>query len=118
MRGVVTALLLAALASGCAGKPAAPNGGGPEGVSFSVNPPDAEVLIDNVLQGKAVDFPDSRPLKVAVGAHVLELRAPGYLAFVRQLAVSRQPKKIEATLPRREEPPPKDKNGGAQPPGR
>ncbi len=111
------ATLLCLTAAGCGGKPAVRGGGTPEGVSFSVNPPEAEVLIDNVLKGKAADFRDESPLVVPVGAHLLELHAQGYLPYVGRVAVSSHPKKIEATLRRKEEPQlSKEKNGnGAAP---
>jgi hypothetical protein len=84
-----------------------------EGVSFLVTPSDAEIVIDNAVSGKASDYSDERPLKIPVGEHTLEVRAPGYESYVRPLSVSPNAKRIEATLPRKEEPPaaPKEKSG-------
>lgn len=103
MKGLIFALLVALAAGGCAGKAVARKGAAAEGVSFSVSPSDAEVLIDNVLQGKAADFRDDHPLVLPVGPHILELRAPGHASYSRQLAVSWGPKKVEATLRRKDE---------------
>lgn len=115
MRRARKAWLLAAIlslaAGGCGGRAAAVKPTGPEGVSFLVSPSEAEVRIDDVVQGKAADYPDERPLKVPAGIHRLELRAPGYVAYVRRLEVTRLPKKVEATLVRAEEPAPKGTNG-------
>ena len=105
MSGALPAVLLAALlvlGGGCAGKPPVPTTGVPEGVSFSVTPSDAELLVDNVVQGKASEFPDDRPLRVPVGLRTLELRAPDYEPWLRRFEITRHPKKIEATLRRKE----------------
>src|SRR3970282_1438745 len=39
------------------------------GLVSAVNPPDAEVLLDGVVQGKASDFPEELYLKVESGRH-------------------------------------------------
>src|SRR4030067_395710 len=41
------------------------------GLVFEVNPPDAEVVLDGVSQGKASDFTEERYLKVGSGTHRL-----------------------------------------------
>jgi hypothetical protein len=76
----------------------------PEGVAFAVTPSDAEVAIDNVVRGKASDFPDERPLRLPPGSYRLELRAKDYFTYSRTLAVTPLPKRIDATLLRKEEP--------------
>jgi hypothetical protein len=90
------------VAAGCGGGAAHRRSAAPEGVSFLVTPSDAEVLVDNVVRGKASDFPDDHPLKIAVGGHLLELRAPDHVSYVRKLSVTLQAKRIEATLLRTE----------------
>jgi len=68
------------------------------GLIFEVNPPDAEVVLDGVVQGKASDFTQERYLKVESGRHRLELRKPGYETYSRTLFVSHSLLRIEATL--------------------
>jgi PEGA domain len=68
------------------------------GLVFDVNPPDAEVVLDGVVQGKASDFTQERYLKVESGMHRLELRKPGYETYSRTLFVSHSLLRIEATL--------------------
>jgi len=63
-----------------------------------VNPPDAEVILDGIAQGKASDFTQERYLKVESGTHRLELRKPGYETYSRTLFVSKSLLRIEATL--------------------
>jgi hypothetical protein len=68
------------------------------GLVFDVNPPDAEVVLDGVVQGKASDFTQERYLKLESGMHRLELRKPGYETYSRTLFVSHSLLRIEATL--------------------
>jgi len=68
------------------------------GLIFDVNPPDAEVVLDGVVQGEASDFTQERYLKVEGGTHRLELRKPGYETYSRTLFVSHSLLRIEATL--------------------
>ena len=68
------------------------------GLIFDVNPPDAEVVLDGVVQGKASDFTQERYLKLESGMHRLELRKPGYETYSRTLFVSHSLLRIEATL--------------------
>ncbi len=63
-----------------------------------MNPPDVEVIVDGVAQGKASDFTEDRYLKVASGTHRLELRKPGYETYARNVYVSNALLRIEATL--------------------
>ncbi len=49
------------------------------GVSFEITPGDAEVLVDGNLIGIVADFtPSTQPVGLPVGAHRIEIRAPGY----------------------------------------
>ena len=49
------------------------------GVSFEVNPPDAQVFVDGGYIGTAEDFDGTKqPLTLAVGQHRVELRRQGY----------------------------------------
>jgi hypothetical protein len=68
------------------------------GLIFAVRPPDASVVLDGVLQGKASDFPEERYLRVEGGTHRLELRKPGYETYVRDVYVSGSLLRIEVTL--------------------
>lgn len=52
-------------------------------LEVTADPPDAEVWIDDVRVGTA-----GEPLRVAVGEHRVELRAPGYRATVLSFAVA------------------------------
>ncbi|MGA6994174.1 MAG: PEGA domain-containing protein [Candidatus Deferrimicrobiaceae bacterium] len=87
-----------ALAGGCYPKAQIYGVGNVGGLIFDVNPPDAEVILDGVAQGKASDFTQERYLKVESGTHRLELRKPGYETFSRTLFVSQSLLRIEATL--------------------
>ena len=87
-----------ALAGGCYPKAQVYGVGNVGGLAFDVNPPDAEVVLDGVVQGKASDFPRERYLKVESGRHRLELRKPGYETYSRTLFVSHSLLRIEATL--------------------
>jgi len=71
------------------------------GLVFAVNPPDAEVVLDGVVQGRASDFTEERYLKVGAGTHRLELRAPGYDTYSREIYVSNSLLRIETGLVRR-----------------
>lgn len=68
------------------------------GLIFRVNPPDAVVVLDGVVQGKASDFPEERYLKVASGTHRLELRMEGYESYTREVYVSNSLLRIETSL--------------------
>jgi hypothetical protein len=68
------------------------------GIIFAVNPPDAEVVLDDVVQGKASDFNEDRYLKAPSGAHRLVLRAPGHENYARDVYLSSALLRIEATL--------------------
>lgn len=68
------------------------------GLIFEVNPPDAEVILDDVSQGKASEFSGERYLKVESGPHRLELRKAGYETYSRTLYVSNSLMRIEVTM--------------------
>jgi len=68
------------------------------GLVFAVNPPDAEVVLDGVSQGKASDFTEERYLKVGSGTHLLTLRKAGYDTYSRTVYVSNSLLRVEATL--------------------
>jgi len=68
------------------------------GMIFAVNPPDAEVVLDDVSQGKASEFTEDRYLKVESGPHRLELRKAGYETYSRTVYVSNSLMRIEVTL--------------------
>ncbi len=86
------------LGAGCYPKSQVYGVGNVGGLVFAVNPPDAEVLLDGVAQGKASEFTEDRYLKVASGTHRLELRKPGYERYARDVYVSNALLRIEATL--------------------
>lgn len=95
------AALLAAgilFAAGCYPKGQVYGVGNVGGLIFAVNPPDAEVVLDGVVQGKASAFTEDRHLKVESGTHRLELRKPGYETYARDVYVSNALLRIEATL--------------------
>lgn len=113
--GVLVVVASGITTPGCGGGGAIRRVEAPEGISFMVSPSDAEVLVDNVVRGKASDFTDDHPLKVQVGGHVLELRAPEHVSYIRRLDVSPHAKRIEATLLRKEgafQPPDRNGSGG------
>lgn len=85
-------------AAGCYPKAHVYGVGNVGGLIFAVNPPDAEVLLDGVVQGKASEFTEDRYLKVESGTHRLELRKPGYEAYVRDVYVSNSILRIDAAL--------------------
>ncbi len=68
------------------------------GLIFTVNPPDAEVVLDGVSQGMASEFTEERYLKVESGPHRLELRKAGYETYSRTVYVSSSLLRIEVTL--------------------
>lgn len=68
------------------------------GLIFAVNPPDAEVVLDGISQGKASDFTEERYLKVESGPHRLELRKAGYGTYSRTIYVSNSLLRVETTL--------------------
>ena len=70
----------------------------PKGQIFQVNPPDATVVLDGVVQGKASDFPEERYLKVESGTHLLELRKDGYRTYSREMYVGNSLLRIEVSL--------------------
>lgn len=99
LKGAAIVLAVAALfAAGCYPKAQVYGVGNVGGLVFAVNPPDAEVLVDGIVQGKASEFTEDRYLKVASGTHRLELRKPGYEAYVRDVYVSNTLLRIEAAL--------------------
>lgn len=100
-RGTAAAVALAAgilFAAGCYPKAQVYGVGNVGGLIFAVNPPDADVVLDGVVQGKASEFTEDRYLKVDSGTHRLELRKPGYETYVRDVYVSSALLRIEATL--------------------
>lgn len=96
----VFGLLAVALLAGCFPKGQIYGVGNEGGLIFAVNPPDAEVVLDGVVQGKASDFNEERYLKVAAGTHRLELRLAGFETYRRELFVSNSLLRVDATLVR------------------
>ena len=86
------------LAAGCYPKGQIYGVGDVGGLVFAVNPPDAEVVLDGVSQGKASDFTEDRYLKVESGTHMLTLRRAGYDTYSRTVYVSNSLLRVEATL--------------------
>ncbi|MBI5577248.1 MAG: PEGA domain-containing protein [Deltaproteobacteria bacterium] len=86
------------LLAGCFPKGQIYGVGNEGGLIFAVNPPDAEVLLDGVIQGKASEFTEERFLKVPAGTHVLELRLAGFETHRREVYVSNSLLRIEAAL--------------------
>ncbi|GAB4370231.1 MAG: hypothetical protein Kow00128_17110 [Deltaproteobacteria bacterium] len=105
-RAALLTILAAAVLSGCFPKGQIYGVENAGGLIFAVNPPDATVVLDGVVQGKASDFPEERYLKVAAGTHRLELRRDGYRTFARDLYVSNALLRIEASLVEGSDPPP------------
>ena len=95
----------AGILSGCFPKGQIYGVGNEGGLVFRVNPPDADVVLDGVVQGKASDFPEERYLKVASGTHRLELRMEGFESWSREVYVSNSLLRIEASLSRGGPPP-------------
>jgi hypothetical protein len=96
----VFGLLAIALLAGCYPKGQIYGVGNEGGLIFAVNPPDAEVMLDGVVQGKASEFTEERYLKVASGTHKLEIRLAGFETYNRELYVSNSLLRIETTLVR------------------
>lgn len=96
----VFCLLAVVMLAGCYPKGQIYGVGNEGGLIFAVNPPDAEVVLDGVVQGKASEFTEERYLKVASGAHTLELRLAGFETQRRELYVSNSLLRIETTLVR------------------
>lgn len=94
----LTVLAAGLLAAGCYPKGQVYGVGNEGGLIFAVNPPDAEVVLDGVVQGRASEFTEERYLKVASGKHRLEIRAPGFETFARELYVSNALLRIETAL--------------------
>jgi hypothetical protein len=96
------ALLIASAAlSGCYPKSQVYSVGNVGGLIFKVNPEEAEVLLDGVVQGKASDFTQERYLKVAAGVHRLELRLEGYETYSREVNIGTSLERIETALIRK-----------------
>lgn len=96
----VFGLLAVALLAGCFPKGQIYGVGNEGGLIFAVHPPDAEVVLDGVVQGKASDFNEERYLKVAAGTHRLELRLAGFETYRRELYVSNSLLRVDAALVR------------------
>lgn len=94
----VVGLIAVALLAGCYPKGQIYGVGNEGGLVFAVNPPEAEVLLDGVVQGKASEFTEERYLKVPSGTHRLELRLPGFETYSREIYVSNSLLRIETTL--------------------
>jgi hypothetical protein len=96
------ALLLAfAALPGCYPKSQVYSVGNVGGLIFHVNPADADVLLDGVVQGKASDFTQERYLKVSAGVHRVELRSEGYETYSREVNIGTSLERIEAALIRK-----------------
>jgi len=91
-------LAAAVLLGGCYPKSQVYGVGNDGGLIFNVNPPEAEVFLDGVGQGASSLFPEERYLKVSAGKHLLELKAPGYETYSREIFVSNSLLRIEAGL--------------------
>jgi len=97
------AMLLAGavLSGGCYPKTQVYGVGNEAGLVFSVNPPEAEVVLDGVAQGPASAFTEERYLKVSPGKHTLELRYPGYETYTREFYMANSLLRIEEGLIRK-----------------
>jgi len=91
-------LLSAAFLAGCYPKSQVYSVGNVGGLIFNVNPPEAEVLLDGVVQGRASDFTQERYLKVSAGIHRVELRSEGYETYSREVNIGTSLERIEAAL--------------------
>jgi AAA+ ATPase superfamily predicted ATPase len=98
---VVTLLAAAVLLGGCYPKSQVYGVGNEGGLIFNVNPPEAEVSLDGVVQGAASLFTEERFLKVSAGKHLVELKLPGYETYSREIYVSNSLLRIEAGLIKR-----------------
>ena len=100
---VLIALLLvsaAVVVFGCATPKAVVKGVSNNGMfAIECNPSSAEVYVDGQLIGKAKEF-DGSPkfLEIASGTHRLELRAPGYQTWQRDVYSSNSIQRIQVTL--------------------
>ncbi len=94
----LAALAVLTLLAGCYPQSQVYGVGDAGGLIFYVNPENAEVVLDGIIQGKASDFTEARYLKVGGGPHRLELRAPGFEPYARDIYVSGAIQRIEATL--------------------
>ena len=97
------------LTGGCYPKAQIYGVGNVGGLIFAVNPPDAEVVLDGIVQGMASEFTEERYLKVESGTHKLELRKAGYETYSRTVYVSNSLLRIETTLVTGSAPPPPGK---------
>ena len=88
--------------SGCYPKSQVYTVGDVGGLIFNVNPRNAEVLVDGVVQGKASDFTQERYLKVSSGTHRLELRADGYETYTKEIFIGPSLERIETALIRKQ----------------
>jgi hypothetical protein len=62
-------------------------------------PDDADVYVDDVLQGKAKQF-DGRPafLELTSGSHKIRLEAPGYQPYRTELYISEGKEELKVAL--------------------
>ncbi|MCL1926944.1 MAG: PEGA domain-containing protein [Syntrophorhabdaceae bacterium] len=98
-----TALLSVTLGfSGCYPKSQVYTVGNVGGLIFNVNPGNAEVLVNGVVQGRASDFTQERYLKLSNGTHRLELQAEGYETYKREIFIGSSLERIEAALIRKQ----------------
>ena len=95
-------LAIASGFSGCYPKSQVYTVGNVGGLIFNVNPRNAEVLVNGVVQGRASDFTQERYLKLSSGTHQLELRADGYETYKREVFIGSSLERIEAALIRRQ----------------
>ena len=101
MKKIFLPLMLVAsivLLAGCFPKGQVYGVGNEGGLIFAVNPPEAEVLLDGVVQGRASDFNEERYLKVPSGKHQLEIRMPGFEPYRREIYISNSLQRIETAL--------------------
>lgn len=99
LKGAAVVFAAAALlVAGCGPKSQVRGAGNVGGLVFAVDPPDAEVVLDGVVRGKASGFTGDRYLEVESGTHRLALRMPGYESYVRDVYVANTLLRIEATL--------------------
>ena len=95
---VVAGVLAAAVLAGCYPQSQIYGVGNEGGLVFNVNPPEAEVVLDGVVQGAASAFPEERYLKVSPGKHLLELRLAGYETYSREIYVASSLLRIDTAL--------------------
>ena len=98
-----TALLAVASGfSGCYPKSQVYTVGNVGGLIFNVNPRNAEVLVNGVVQGRASDFTQERYLKLPNGTHRLELRAEGHETYTKEIFIGSSLERIEVALIRKQ----------------